>query len=57
MRHYESLNLRIIGIEEEEEKACEMWEKYFNELIEEKFPNLKKEMPTKVKVKENTLNT
>ena len=40
-------NLRIIGIEEEEVQL-KVPENFFNKIIEEKFPNLKKEMPIKV---------
>ena len=39
-------NLRIIGIEEE--LQLKGIEHIFNKIIEENFPNLKKDMPTKV---------
>ena len=40
-------NLRIV-VEEKEESQLKGPENIFNKIIEEKFPNLKKEMPRKV---------
>jgi hypothetical protein len=37
------LNLRIICIEESEDSQLKGWVNIFNEIIEENFPNLKKE--------------
>ena len=37
-------NLKIIGIEEGEESQLKGPENIFNKIIEENFPNLKKEM-------------
>ena len=42
-------NQRIIGIEEGEEFQIKEPENVFNEIIEEKFSILKKEIPIKVK--------
>ena len=41
-------NLRIIGIEEGEESQLKGPENIFNQIIEENFPNLKKEMPMSI---------
>ena len=41
-------NLRIIGIEEGEDLQLKGPENIFNKIIEENFPNLKKELPIKV---------
>jgi hypothetical protein len=41
-------NLRIIGIEECEESQLQGPENIFNKIIEENFPNLKKEMPMNI---------
>jgi hypothetical protein len=38
-------NLRIIGIEDSEDSQLKEPVNIFNEIIEENFPNLKKEMP------------
>jgi hypothetical protein len=38
-------NLRIIGIEESEDSQLKGPVNIFNKIIEESFPNLKKEMP------------
>jgi hypothetical protein len=38
----------IIGIGSEEEKQIEGTKKFFNKTIEEKFPNVKNDMPIKV---------
>ncbi|KAL6081752.1 hypothetical protein STEG23_016834 [Scotinomys teguina] len=43
-----SPNLRIIGIEEEEEYQLKGTENIFNKIIEENSPNLKKEPPIKI---------
>jgi hypothetical protein len=42
------LNLRITGIEENEDSQLKVPENVFNKNIEENFHNLKKEMPIKV---------
>jgi hypothetical protein len=42
------LNLRIIGIEENEDNQLEGPESVFNKIIEENVSNLKKEMTIKV---------
>jgi hypothetical protein len=41
-------NLRIIGIGENEDSQLKEPENIFNKIIEENFPNLKKEMAIKV---------
>ena len=41
-------NLRIIGIEEGEQVQLKSTENIFNKIIEENFPNLKKDMPMKI---------
>lgn len=41
-------SLRIIVIEEREESPLKGTENIFNKTIEEKFPNLKKDMPIKI---------
>ncbi|KAL6088433.1 hypothetical protein STEG23_022858 [Scotinomys teguina] len=41
-------NLRIMGIEEGEEYQLKGTENIFNKIIEENFPNLKKESPIKI---------
>ena len=41
-------NLRIIGVEEGEEIQLKGPENIFNKIIEENFPNLKKDIPMKV---------
>ena len=38
-------NLRIIGIDENEDFQLKGTANIFNKIIEEKFPNIKKEMP------------
>jgi hypothetical protein len=43
-----SPNLRIIGIEESEDSQLNGPENIFNTIIEENFPNLKKEMPMNI---------
>jgi hypothetical protein len=42
-------NLRIIGIEESEDSQLKGPVNIFNKIIEENFPNLKKEMPVNIK--------
>jgi hypothetical protein len=42
-------NLRIIGIEENEDSHLKGPENVFNKIIEKTFPNLKKEMPERYK--------
>jgi hypothetical protein len=49
-------NLRIIRIEENENSQCKGSENVFNKIIEENFPNLKKEMDIKVQKAQRTLN-
>jgi len=41
-------NLRIIGIEESEDSQLKGPVNIFNKIIEENFPNLKKEMPINI---------
>ena len=41
-------NLRIIGIEEGEDSQVKGQANIFNKIIEENFPNLKKEMPMNI---------
>ena len=43
------LNLRIIGREESEDSQIKGPVNIFNRIIEENFPNLKKEMPRNIK--------
>ena len=42
-------NLRIIGIEEGEVSQIKVPEKMFNKIVQENFPNLKKEMTINIK--------
>ena len=49
-------NLKIIGIEEGEESELKGPENIFNKIIEENFPNLKKEMAIKVQEAYRTPN-
>ena len=49
-------NLRIIGIEEGKETHVKGSENILNKIIEEKFPNLNKEMPIKVQEAYRTPN-
>jgi hypothetical protein len=42
------LNLRIIVAEESEDSQLKWLVNIFNKIIEENFPNLKKEMPIKI---------
>jgi hypothetical protein len=41
-------NRRIIGIEEREDSQLKWSVNIFNKIIEENFPNLKKEMPMNI---------
>ena len=41
------LNIRIIGVEEGEELQLKGPENIFNKIVEENFPNLKKDIPMK----------
>jgi hypothetical protein len=41
-------NLWIIGIDENEDFQCKVPVNIFNKIIEENFPNLKKEMPMNI---------
>ncbi|KAL6039065.1 hypothetical protein STEG23_008290 [Scotinomys teguina] len=49
-------NIRIIGIEEGEEYQLKGMENIFNKIIEENFPNLKKEPPIKIQEAYRTPN-
>ncbi|KAL6090872.1 hypothetical protein STEG23_021833 [Scotinomys teguina] len=49
-------NIRIIGIEEGEEYQLKDTENIFNKIIEENFPNLKKEPPIKIQETYRTPN-
>ena len=42
-------NLRIIGVDENEDLQLKGLANIFNKIIEENFPNLKKEMPMNIK--------
>ncbi|KAL6084830.1 hypothetical protein STEG23_032879 [Scotinomys teguina] len=52
----ERSNIRIIGIEEGEEYQLKGTENIFNKIIEENFPNLKKEPPIKIQEAYRTPN-
>jgi hypothetical protein len=41
-------NLRIIGIEESEDSQIKGLVNIFNKIVDENFPNLKKEMPMNI---------
>jgi hypothetical protein len=41
-------NLRIIGVDENEDFQLKGLANIFNKIIEENFPNLKKEMPMNI---------
>ena len=41
-------NLRIIGVDENEDFQLKVPANIFNKIIEENFPNLKKEMPMNI---------
>lgn len=49
-------NLKIIGIEEAQEGQLKGPEKFFKNIIDEKFFNLKKEIPIRVKEAYSTPN-
>ena len=49
-------NLRIIGIEEGEEVQFKSTENIFNKIIEENFPNLKRDMLMKIQEAYRTPN-
>ena len=49
-------NLRMIGIEEKEDSQLKRPGNIFNKIIEENFPNLKKEMPINIQEAYRTLN-
>ena len=49
-------NLRIIGVEEGEEVQFKGTENIVNKIIEENFPNLKKDMPMKIQETSRTPN-
>jgi hypothetical protein len=49
-------NLRIIGVDENEDFQLKGPENIFNKIIEENFPNLKKEMPTNIQESYRTPN-
>ena len=49
-------NLRIIGIEESEDPQLKGPVNIFNKIIEENFPNLKKEMPINIQEAHRTPN-
>ena len=52
----EGPNLRIIRIQENKDSQFEGSENVFNKIIEENFPNLKKEMAVKVQEAYRTPN-
>jgi hypothetical protein len=49
-------NLRVIGIEESEDSQFKGTVNIFNKIIEENFPNLKKEMPMNIQESYRTPN-
>jgi hypothetical protein len=49
-------NLRIIGIEKSEDSQLKGPANIFNKIIEENFPNLKKQMPMNIKEAYRTPN-
>jgi hypothetical protein len=49
-------NLRIIGVEENEDFQLKAPANIFNKIIEENFPNLKKEMPMNIQEAYRTPN-
>jgi hypothetical protein len=49
-------NLRIIGIEENKDSQLKGPENYFNKIIEENLPNLRKEVAIKVQEAYRTPN-
>ena len=48
MRHNEKINLRIIGIEEDDGSKLKEPKTIFNKIIEENFLNLNREMPINI---------
>jgi hypothetical protein len=50
-------NIRTKGIEESEYSQVKVSVNIFNKIIEENFPNLKKEMPMKIQEGYRTLNS
>jgi hypothetical protein len=50
-------NLRIIGTDENEDFQLNGPSNIFNKIIEENFPNLKKEMPMNIQESYRTLNS
>jgi hypothetical protein len=55
-RHNEKPNLRIVGIEESEDFQLKGPANIFNKIIEENFPNPKKEMPVNIQETYRTPN-
>jgi hypothetical protein len=55
-RHHEMTNLRIIGVDENEDFQIKGPANIFNKIIEENFPNLKKEMPKNIQEAYKTPN-
>ena len=49
-------NVRIIGVEENEDFQIKGPANFFNKIIEENFPNLKKEMPMNIQEAYRTPN-
>ena len=49
-------NLRIIGVDENEDFQLKGSENNFNKILEENFPNLKKEMPMNIQEDNRTQN-
>jgi hypothetical protein len=49
-------NLRIIGMKESEDSQLKGLVNIFNKIIEENFPNLKKEIPINIEEAYRTLN-
>jgi hypothetical protein len=48
LRHNEKINLRIIGIEEDDGSKLKEPKTIFNKIIEENFLNLNREMPINI---------
>ena len=51
--HIKCTNIRIIGIPEEEEEKKKVYEKIFEEIMVENFPNMEKEIIKSKKHKES----
>jgi hypothetical protein len=49
-------NLRIIGVDENEDFQLKGLENIFNKIIEENFPNIKKDMPMNIQEAYKTPN-